>query len=92
MNENKILDLSMCADEEAKIIKGAFDLYIKNVEHKRYFGYVDKTDLPKMCKMFDYTDKKAFAKGCIFGAGIAAIGYIGVTVCKKVKSKEEKEN
>lgn len=92
MNENKILDLSMCPDEEVKIIKGAFDLYIKNVEHKRYFGYVDKTDLPGLCELFNYTDKAAFTKGCIFGAAIIGIGCIGVKVCKKAKSKEEKEN
>ena len=91
MNE-KILDLSMCNDAEAKIIKDAFNKYINNIEHKRYFGYVDKTDLPGLCKMFDYTDKLAFTKGCIFGAAIISIGCIGVKVCKKAKSKEEKEN
>ncbi len=90
MNE-KILDLSMCADDEVKIIKGAFEKYINNTQ-RRYFGYVDKTDLPDLCKVFEYTDKKSFTKGCIFTAAIVGIGCIGVKVCKKAKSKEEKEN
>lgn len=82
MDENmKKLYVSLADD--AHIVSG-FTKFVNNTDRLRYFGYVDKRDLKKLCKTFRYTDARSFVKG-----GIVTAAAIGLYNLYK-KSKETK--
>ena len=82
MNENMKKVSEMLAND-AVIVK-AYETFLNAGDRPRYFGYVDKQDLKKLCKAFHYTDTRSFVKG-----GIAAAAIIGLYNLYR-KTKETK--
>lgn len=84
MNEGlkKMADM-LAADVSA--VNG-YKMFLENEGTLRSFGYVDKKELKRMCRLFNYTDTRSFVKGGITAAVIiGAINFIR-------KSHEETEN
>ena len=55
---------------EDEIAVQAYKYFLESKARKRYFGYVDKRELKRLCKDFNYTDARSFIKGGITAAVI----------------------
>ena len=62
----------------------AYETFLNATDRMRYFGYVDKKELKKLCRKFNYTDTRSFIKG-----GITVAALIGLYNLY-LKSKETK--
>lgn len=75
---------TMLANDEVSV--NAYRTFLTATDRLRYFGYVDKKELKKLCRRFNYTDTRSFIKG-----GIVTAAIIGIIYAIR-KSKETKEN
>lgn len=66
----------------------AYKKFLEATDRLRYFGYVDKKELKRLCRTFNYTDTISFVKGGITAAVI--IGLISV-IRKSEKAKNDEE-
>lgn len=82
MDENMKRVSEMLANDAISV--GAYEKFLNATDRLRYFGYVDKKELKKLCRRFNYTDTRSFIKG-----GIAAAALIGLYNLY-LKSKETK--
>lgn len=82
MDENMKKVSEMLANDAVSV--KAYETFLSATDRLRYFGYVDKRELKKLCKAFNYTDTRSFIKG-----GIVTAAAIGLYNLYK-KSKETK--
>ena len=82
MDENMKKISEMLANDAVSV--KAYETFLNAGDRLRYFGYVDKRELKKLCKAFHYTDARSFVKG-----GIATAVLIGLYNLYK-KTKETK--
>lgn len=68
-----------------EIAMSAYKHFLESTARKRYFGYVDKDELKRLCKEFNYTDTRSFIKG-----GIAAA--IVIWLFKEYRNYQEYKN
>ena len=89
MDTNKTLDLTGMSDYEIATIKQGYEYFI-NGKDFRYFGAIlNKKDLKRVNRAFNYTDTRSWISGAIVGA--AAVGFYEVYKRSKKKKAEVKE-
>lgn len=72
----RVLDLSTLSEEDyLKILKGWNDFANPSNSRVRYFGYVDKTEIKKLAKVFGY---KTISYSTITFLITMALAYFGV--------------
>lgn len=78
---------TMLANDEISV--KAYETFLTATDRLRYFGYVDKHELKRLCRAFNYTDTRSFIKGGIAAAAI--IGLINLARKSKEKTKDHVE-
>lgn len=74
---------------ENEILVKAYKTFLDATDRVRYYGYVDKKELKKLCRKFNYTDTRSFVKGGITAAVV--IGAIKLYRNRKDKKLAEEK-
>jgi hypothetical protein len=82
MDENMKKVSEMLANDVISV--KAYETFLTATDRLRYFGYVDKKELKRLCRRFNYTDGRSFIKG-----GITVAAIIGLINLYR-KTKESK--
>lgn len=90
MNE-RILDMSALSQADYERIKTGWEQFNKN-DCARYFGYVDKKDLKKLCRVFNYVDTRSWVSGLLFVPAVIGGAYVGYKISEFVDNRRKENN
>lgn len=87
MDSKRFLDCSELSMEQFTKIQNGYNCFLNDTNKARYFGYVDKTELKTLNRLFGYCDRRSWFSGFVIGAGV-------IVLCnsyKKTKEETSKE-
>ena len=87
----KILDMSALSQADYDRIKTGWEQFNNN-DCARYFGYIDKKDLKKLCRMFNYVDTYSWIGGLLFVPVVLGGAYAGYKISTFIENKRQENN
>ena len=86
MDSKRFLDCSELSMEQFTKIQNGYNDFLNSTNKARYFGYVDKTELKILNRVFGYVDGRSWMSGLLIGVGTTIFCYN----YKKLKENERK--
>ena len=88
----KILDLSALSQADYELVKTGWESFNNNTKVARYFGYVDKKELKKMCRFMNYVDTRSWIGGLLFVPTVLGGAYVGYKISEFIENKRNENN